>query len=190
MTGKIEKEIWWYNPNYNASISSREIKVDSDKLYKFTRQTKNKLKRIQYRGKAENFIRLYNRALDEDDWSTSFIRLWQVLEEITGTRKANYDVTIRRASFLYEDPEYHRGMLNHLREIRNSYIHSGSETLTIESSLYLLKNYVEKIMMFHLRNAGTFRSIAEVAEVLSFPAAKEELLKKERLIKIALKIQG
>ncbi len=79
------------------------------------------------------FIR-YARALDGADYEVSFIKLWSLLEFLT------------------------RQILQHLRERRNLFVHTATESALAKSLVFQLKLYVEELIMFHLRNSRRFGS--------------------------------
>ena len=84
---------------------------------------------------------------------------------------------MRRASFLYADPEreVHVQTLNHLRHYRNRSVHGGESSATIEAYLYQLKRYVEQLFLFHLTNSYGFRSFERAAAFLSLPPGPADL---------------
>lgn len=91
--------------------------------------------------------------------------MWQVLEAATNTSSADYKVTIRRAAFVHSDDyEFHKKLLDHLRDLRNHMVHVADDLQTIESNLYLLKSYVEDILLFHFNHGADFDSFKEVSE--------------------------
>jgi len=181
--------MWWYDPNYFAPIKAVNFGNDIEKISRFLIFIRRKLSKINYREQLENIIRLYYRSLNEYDWSTSFIRLWQVLEAATNTQKDGYKTTIERTAFLFSNYEFHKSILNQLRQLRNSLVHQAFEPSTIESNLVLLKNYVEQIILFHLNLAGNFKSIEDSAIFLGLPHSKDEILLKIQLLKKALKLR-
>lgn len=184
-SGKIEREVWWYEPNYFAPIIPKSLGSDFQGMCRFASVMRSRLRRIQYHEKLEGIIRYYNRALDEHDWSTSFIRLWQALEVATHTINEPYSVTVRRTSFIYKDWQLRGNVLEHLREYRNKLVHFGDESESIESNLYLLKGYVEDMLMFHLNEGPRFSSMTEFAQFVNLPADEQAFKKQFRLMQIA-----
>jgi hypothetical protein len=116
--------------------------------------------------------------LDSFEWETSFLRLWGVLETLTGTQPyESHDLTVKRAAFLYADPEreLHMQVLNHLRHYRNRSVHRGEGSETIEAYMYQLKRYVEVLLFFHLTSDYRFESLAKAAEFLDLPPKPADL---------------
>lgn len=189
LSGKLEREIWWFDPNYCGSIPSRSLGKDVERVVQFWYGVKRKLMKIPYRNHLEKWIRLYNQALDEKDWSTSYIRLWQVLEAATNTSDGSHKVTVRRVAFLYPDREFNHAFIDHLRNMRNQLVHESADKNTMETHLFLLKNYVEDILLFHLRQAGQFRTLGEVSEFLDLPTSIVDLTKRSDLFKKAIRFR-
>ena len=68
-----------------------------------------------------------------------------MLEYLTHTAKDNYDVTVRRAAYVFADRDYQLQVLNVLRDHRNQTVHASASTEEIETYLYQLKSCVEAL---------------------------------------------
>jgi hypothetical protein len=135
--GKNAVESYWYNtgfvhyvpiPGSNWGIA----KARGKKLRRLV-STSNypaDLRRI--------FIR-YARALDGADYEVSFIKLWSLLEFLTDCGDGRYDALVRRCAFLFKEPEYQRQILQHLRERRNLFVHTATESGLAKSLVFQLK---------------------------------------------------
>jgi hypothetical protein len=186
-TGKLSTEIFWYEPEFDESVTSYDWDKTDAKMKAFVSKIRHKLKRCPYRGViTEGFIR-YVRALDYRDFSVAFLKLWSVLEFLTDTLKDNYDKTIKRTAFLYPHHDYHHQVLTHLREHRNRSVHTGAESAATETLVYQLKQYIEAMIAFHLDEGQYFQTIKEAAEFLDLPANKKLLEKRLALYKRAVK---
>ena len=160
--------------------SSRELSQHWTKVKKVEDDVRQWLARSAYEARLEDALRRYTRALDSFDWEASFLRLWGLLETLTGTQPhESHDLTVKRATFLYEDPEreFHVQVLNHLRHYRNRSVHGGESSETIEAYLYQLKRYVEELLIFHLDppNYTRFKTIAQAAAFLDLPPDPADL---------------
>jgi hypothetical protein len=60
----------------------------------------------------------------------------------------------------------------------------------IETFLYHLKRYVERVLLFHIFTTPGFSNIRDAAEFLNLPAGLPELQRKIRLMDRALKYHG
>ena len=189
--GKLATEMWWYDPEYQKPVKPLSLRDDRDKLRldKIEQSGRTILKKHNYRNVIESGIKEYCRALDHRNWSNAFLKLWSVLELLTHTEKENYGVTIRRASFVWTDAEYHREVLNHLRHLRNSFVHENKSTDDVETYMYQLKLYVEALINFHLGRGLSFSSISESAEFMDLPIEQKVLRKKMALFDDALKFR-
>jgi len=187
-SGALSSETWWYEPNYVAPLDLESRKITS--AIEFSESAISRLRRLPYAGDFKDWVRYYGRALGESDWAVSFILLWQALESATGTSRAKYESTVRRASFLFDDVEYSKQVLDSLRNCRNEIVHAQNDPTGLETRLYMLKRYVEAVLVFHLRHASDFDTVDEAGQFLDLPASTKELGKRLRLIEKAANFRG
>jgi len=145
----VNKELYWFSSEYVIPIEPKNIRNNWIRLNSFESNIRKKLKNHLYRSQIEIILRRYTRALDTWDLYTSFINLWSLLEQLTSTEKKPYRVTINRTLFIFEDKDYHRQILKHLRNYRNELVHSGYQSEKIETLVFQLKIYVEHLLFFH-----------------------------------------
>jgi len=187
-SGEIERERWWYEPDYCGGLSPVGPEAGlTERIHRFQKYCLNRLSRIRYRSDLEEMIRRYNEALDQRSWETAFLKLWQVLE--LGTKAKNLQDAIRRTAFLLVDVDWHRAVLDDLRKRRNSMVHRAESVEAIERLLYTLKEYAELLLLFHLRARFRFQSLDEVGEFLELPTDVQILRKRVDLFKLALKFR-
>jgi len=178
---------WWFEPSYLGQIEVKDISRETKSLKKFFMKVQSLLSRIPYNELLKSAFIRYSRALDERNWYYAYLKLWSLLELLTDTINDRYDVTIRRGSYIFDDREYYREVLNHLREYRNRSVHIDAENSEIELFMYQLKRIIESLIEFHLGFSGKFKSIAEVSSFLRLPNDKNSLEDKVRLLDYALK---
>ncbi|RKY06180.1 MAG: hypothetical protein DRP65_12090 [Planctomycetota bacterium] len=166
--GEIAVDGVWHNgysqemPRlYNPSLGGEFVEV-----LEFAKNTRECLKKCRYRDCLVEAIVRYNSALDKDNWETSYIELWGVLEYLTNTLNDSYKTTIRRVSFIYEDQDGAKQTLSLLRDFRNKLVHRGTSTKTIEVFIFDLKRYVEQLLLFLIFNKFRFRSLEVAASFL------------------------
>jgi hypothetical protein len=176
--GNLASESWWYEPQYQGPITVYNEKAKIESMCKYMANFRRLLKKSNYEPDLVHAVLRYVRALDTRDWDDSFLRLWGVLEFLTGTLSNSYKVTIRRASYMFSDREYAHQVLSHLRHYRNKSVHAGSESSDIESLMYQLKRYVEVLIKFHVGNKYRFSSIADAAEFMDLPNDKVSIDRK------------
>ena len=170
----------WTNEDYVGPIVSYRMDRDREYLEAFEKWVREELERIPYRSDLETALRRYARAFDRRDWDTSFVRLWGLLETLTG--REGYKTLERRALLLMpeEDVPYHRQVIRHLSRYRNRNVHAGHETASILTLLFQLKLYVERLLEFHLSADPSFDSIEEAAGFLDPPTDRHAVLDRTR----------
>ena len=183
--GKLASESWWYEPQYQGPVNLYNKKTKIENMFKFLASFRSHLGKSNYGSDIMQAVVRYVRALDSRDWDVSFLRLWSVLEFLTGTLMDSYKVTIRRASYMFSDKEFAFQVLSHLRDYRNKSVHTGSESSDIESLMYQVKRYVEVLIEFHVSNKFRFSSIAAAAEFMNLPTDKGLIDRKIRKLRYA-----
>ena len=189
--GKLATERWWYDPEYVCQITLHDPSRAIEKLYKFESSVRKLIQKSRYASDLNRAILRYTRALDLTNWEDAFLRLWGVLEHVTGTSpNDSHRVTVRRAAFVFGGEKYARQVLTHLKDYRNRAVHSGSENQDIEAYVYQLKRFVEGLMKFHLGNKYGFKSLADASRVLDLPCDRQELRKKRKTLAYAERFLG
>ena len=175
------KNVWWYEPSYVKPSKIHDISQETNQLDDFTLKIRARLSKIKYAPVIEDALRRYGNSLDQRDWNNAFFRLWGILELLTNTSpQDNYQVTIRRAAYIFHERDYYYQVLNQLRHYRNRYIHHDYSNSHIENYMYQLKLIVEAVIIFHLNNNLGFSSIQEVGDFLNLPYKREILESREK----------
>lgn len=178
-SGRKINDTYWYQPEYVDSLKRVKFSDNDYKTLEFTKNVRKLLKNHTYKQEIETSLVRYVRALDSQDYNSVFIKLWSVLEYLTCTLKDSYDKTIKRTAFHFKDREYHRLVLEQLRQYRNKSVHLGAGESDIEVHVYQLKNYVEHLLKFHIRNHFKFKSMHETAKFMDLrpeiSALKEQI---------------
>ncbi len=174
----VAKEQWWYQPEYRAPATITDLTSDWSRIATFTRRVRRYLAHSHYAESVADALRQYVRALDRHDMEDAFIRLWSVLEQLTATQQANFERTVKRASFVYRDSELPRLVLDNLRRERNRLVHEGGESQAGEVCLYQLKRYVEALLEFHIRNQFQFSNLEEAGTFFDLPRSLSEITTK------------
>lgn len=171
--GTLASAFDWYEYDYVEPTQSDELKKHWERVQRDEAGAWRCLDKSQYRAELEEFLRRYTKALDTREWDAAFVQLWGLLEDLTGTKPGeSHRVTIKRASFLYRETErdLHYQVLTHLKSYRNSSVHAGEGSSSIEAYLYQLKRYVEQVLEYHLMSGHNFPSTEETARFLDQPA--------------------
>ncbi|WP_010323636.1 hypothetical protein [Marinobacterium stanieri] len=128
-------------------------------------------------------------ALDEANQTTAITKLWGAVECLAAPSEANYDAVVKRCSFLFEEYQYHRQVLEHLREYRNQSIHAGSDSNRAKTYCFQLQFYYRELILFHLHNYHDFDSLDQANAFLDLPTDTATLLAKQTLIKKAVRFR-
>lgn len=186
--GAVAQQTFWYDPFYTSGEAARIADDKWDYTVRRTAEIRQQLARIPYRSSLREVFIRYVRALDSADFEKVFLKLWNLLEVLTGTTAGeSYDKTVRRALFIWGDPEWSSAVLHHLRTYRNASVHSGYSTSEAEKYVYQLKRYVEELILFHLAARPRFKSIRDAAEYFEIPRDPAILRKKIALFERALR---
>lgn len=173
--GHLAIDSWWYDPGYSKPARLFSDKSRFPKLLRVAQDLRTRVSRSPYRSDVESALIRYVRALDSADLGDAFLRLWSLLEFLTDSGQDPYKVAIRRAAFMFADQERSLLILTHLANYRNRFVHAGSETDEIEPLVFLLKRYVDALLLFHIRNRFDVVLRAEAARFMDLPHSREEI---------------
>ncbi|HAS6208328.1 TPA: hypothetical protein I7245_21295 [Vibrio vulnificus] len=188
--GTIYPDMFWYDPTYkyarpvssgDISIIVKNIKYVITRLGKLDRKYKDIL--------VESLLR-YVRAFDEQNQNTAVMRAWGALEGVAAPNESNCDSVTRRCAFLFDEHEYHKQILEHVREYRNRNVHAGEESKAAKNHGFQIQRYFKQLLLFHIHNAGNFDEIQGANRFLDLPTSKVSLLGNQKIIKKALKFRG
>jgi len=185
--GKLATTSLLYETGYIGPLESFNMVDTLVDLYKFQENVRKFLKRNIFRNHIEVALRKYTQALDLRDLESSYLRLWGLLEYLTNTNEnETHKETVKRASFFFQEREYAKQVLNHLRNHRNRSVHTGENNQDIEILLYQLKNFVEVILRFLIVNKFRFSNREELTQFMNLPDNTSELKRRKKLIENAL----
>lgn len=159
----------WWSSFLPKPLSAYDLSADMEQLKRDEAIVRRQLRRCTFPETLAGYIRQYGRALDESELHNSLLRLWAVLEQMTGPIKGNYDALIKRTSFLWDNYAEARMVLTYLRDHRNELVHAGSNPPDIERLVYSLKEYVEVVLKFLIHQANRFSSMQEIWSFLDLP---------------------
>ncbi|WP_047691473.1 hypothetical protein [Vibrio sp. ZOR0018] len=188
--GNVFDETFWLDPSF---IQARPHHVKDDKIIaKNLRTIIGKLSKFdrQYYSLLCDALLRYVRAFDEANQNVAVLRAWGALECIAAPNDSNCDAVPIRCSFLYEEHEYHRQILEHLREYRNRNVHAGQENTMAKSYGFQVQRYFITLFLFHISQQGNFTSIDEANRFLDLPPKEASLINLKNLIDKSLKFRG
>ncbi len=135
--GTAATESVWFEPGF---IEASIFRFGSpDIIKRNSRWALRQITACPYGDHVVTSLIRYVRALDERDANSAFLALWGALEALTTPNQANYDHTVMRCSFLFKDRTFHTQMLEHLREYRNVYVHTGESSDGARTHCYQLQ---------------------------------------------------
>lgn len=184
--GSLATQQFFYEQSFSGTVICPDAQ-SFDRAQEFEKSTIKKLNKSKYSETIVKAVQRYGRALDDTDFSAAFLRLWSILELLTQTGNASYDLTIKRCSFLYADRIFCKLLLEHLRFHRNQHVHFASDSSQIETLLYQLKRCVEDLFFFHLNTYKWFDSFDEAIHFLDLPSEKSEINGKLKALRLAIK---
>lgn len=190
-TGERVTDQFYYEPNFSMVDVRPMSRRDFRATMEYERRVRTILRRHRYRDCLEDKFIRYAQALDEGNWELSFLKMWGLLEMLTDTsNEKGYQRTIKRASFLWNDTEVSRGVLQQLREYRNRWVHKQEVTDDMESHLFNLKNHVEMLMNYHLRNWFRCETLEQSCAVLDWPVEVATLKRRRMVADLVLKYRA
>jgi len=173
--GTLATQTYWYDPGYSKPATLYSDKAKFGRLLAFAKNLRARLAQVSYRSELEKALIRYVRALDSADLNDAFLRLWSLLEYLTDSTHDPYKVAARRAAFMFTDRERSQLVLTHLTNHRNRFVHAGSDTDDIESLVFMLKRYVDALLLFHLGNRFVFATRGEAARFMDMPVTRAEI---------------
>jgi len=186
--GKPATDTFWYEPSVlPGPFKAIDIQSKWKRIQRLEGGIRKKLASSSYRADIEDGIRAYTRALDATDFNAAFLNLWRLLERLTHSLSDPYKVARKRALFLMNgrDRDFHDQVLKHLTDYRNRAVHAGEETDEIETLVFQLKFYVERLLFFHIYN--NFPGMREAAGFLDLPTLTGDLRKKIKMMEKAIR---
>lgn len=168
--GKLVSEVFWYEPDYIEPSNPYDIKNDWSDLAKFLKSIRSQLNHNPHADRMRAALIRYTRALDERNLTNAFLKLWSLLEYLTLTENDRYDITIKRTLFFFQEQDFHRQILEHLRTHRNNAVHLAAYSDDEQTLVFQLKGYVERMLLFQIKRLHQFKDIEEFRMFLDSPA--------------------
>lgn len=176
-------KIYWWEPGWQKGIRPKNIKAKYDDIKEFESSARDSLKKVPFSDQLETILVRYVRSLDESDLTSSFLKLWSVLEDLTCT--SNYKKTVRRGSYLFKDRTFKELELDHLRKWRNRIVHEGAETGDAEHFVNQLRHRVEALLIYLCNRPKQFQSLGEFGWFLGLPKDNTVLSRRLEQVKLA-----
>jgi hypothetical protein len=175
LNGQPASGFYWYSSSPVSPRRGVHLRDHWTRLRRRTRWARRRLAGIPYGRELEGAFIGYTRALDEWVPDTAFMKLWTVLERLTGSDRESQNKRIRRVAFLYNKSDMELEILTQLKDYRNQMVHEDYSNPVVETYVYQLKRSVEHLLDFHLTLGHHFASLEEAAEFLDLPMDVEQL---------------
>jgi len=182
--GPLAEKVYWHNGSFEPQ-APENLAEDWAVIQKSTSRCLRWYHASSYKKEITDMWVRYAFALDHADREVTFLKLWSLLELLTGTNGEKYDETIRRTLFMCHDRELHRMILEHLRDRRNAMIHLDDSSSKVEQHIYQLKRYVEELLRLHLVFGRQFPSLSAFGEFFALPQEPAILKEKQRIYRQA-----
>ena len=189
-TGALALREAWWNTYMPQEISPLSIGHGYSDLKRFERYVRKQIERCTFGHKIERFLIRYAKALDPFDSTTTMLNLWSTLEEIAGVKgQANSNKMIKRVIFLDRNPKQGRLLLEFIREHRNTIAHDGTTPQEIERLIYILKRYVEGLLLFVVHNAPKYSNHEQLLHVLDLPLEQKAIHSDMQRLRAGLRLR-
>jgi hypothetical protein len=185
--GELAENFCWCEPAYRkirASTFSQNLLTNHTSRITWAYE---QLTKVPYRRTLKESLIRYVRAFDENDNNTVILKGWGAIEKVVVAGEKNCDLVSKRCSYLFEDREYHKQIIEHLREYRNASVHAGEYLNDVKTHCYQLQYYFLKLISFYLSNAEVFTSIEEANSFLDLPNDISKLHREKELLEKAIK---
>jgi hypothetical protein len=168
-TGEPVTDAYWYEPTYPPTLEATKL-ADWPVLGQEVTDIRKAIRRHPYHGFIREALIRYARSLDGIDHESSFLKFWSLLEWLTAiSSDQNYGEVIKRILFLFDDKDYHRKILEHLRLRRNRSVHGGQTVSSALGLIFQINAYVDAMIIAHIKSRGQFRTPQEFGQMLSSP---------------------
>jgi len=178
--------IFWYDPNYSERKSLNLTDAKKTQSINFFEFVTKRLKRHKDAHVIKDAIVRYVRAFDETDKNSTVQRAWAALESLMALGENNTDLVVARCSYLYAEREYHRQILEHVKDYRNRNVHLGQSIDDPSPHCFQIQKFFRQSIIFHLTEVDNFTGLQDANKFLDSPASIEELKRQRNLIDRAI----
>lgn len=178
-SGKAAIDSIWYENTHNERepTTIRNFSITQRHLQ---RQI-SRLKKTEFKEHVSEALVAYIEALDKEDASVRFLKLWSVLEQLVNSDDTK--TIIQRVSFFYANTEETKSVLESLRRARNIHVHKGSMPRNIEIKNFLLCEYIELLIKFFLQNPFRYTDLNSVIDLISTSTDVDKIDKQIKKLK-------
>ncbi|MEC5325801.1 hypothetical protein [Aurantimonas sp. A3-2-R12] len=167
--GGLAAEIFWYEPRWVHERASMTSPMgDIGRSQKAIMGWWHKIQHSPFRKEIVSGLVRYCRALDQHDHDACLLGLWQAVEQLAGTCRADYDSTVRRAAKVESNTLIGHQLAQHLRIRRNGNVHAARSPGEDERDMILFQaeRLAGEFLLFHIQNKMKFKSHQELVAFL------------------------
>lgn len=184
----LADDVFWFEPNFNE-VRPHLIK-NNPILIKNLKYLARNYEQSKFRGDLKKSMLLFLQGLDSVDYHNGLISVWGALELLAakGSEGKN-DLISRRCSFLWSDSEYHKAIIEHVREYRNKRVHYGEAGSSASTHCFQIQRYYQTLFKYYINKAFKHKSLESANEFLDLPTNADEIKAKRVLLNRALKFR-
>ena len=186
--GSREDTIFWYSEHIVNKASLNAIDTHYETCKKNERIIRKKVKQGELGDLLRTSLIRYTSALEDGDMTSTFLKLWSLLEHLTITGTSSHVVTAHRSAQVYKDKDIMYVLIDYLREKRNKLVHVGDNFESGEDDAYRLLQYVNTNLEFLINNMNFFQGVDQYKDFLSLPHCEEDANKKQLHLKNDMKM--
>lgn len=179
---------WYFNWEKPSEALFRGGHLDEYITSRFNKVLSH-VRKSNWRRDAERAIQQYYVSFSNSNMMDSFRDGWRLLELVGGFSNSNHRTLVKRASFLFPDPEIYAQIGFHLLERRNAISHVGRIGAETEDEQIAIQmhNFVLPITKFFVSNPFGFETKEELWSFLDLPPRAIDRRKQEQLYMFARK---
>lgn len=186
--GNPNEDVYWYDPGYRSDIRLFDMGKYWKSAESFRLEAEAKLEDNPLAPRLRRLLVDYVEALDHGDHNVAWLNMWAILEKLTDSD--SYDIVIKRATWLFENPKLVAEQLEAIRTDRNRLVHAGATREDRNVSMNLLRKVVDPLLRFAIRNDPGFKSLEHMASVLSLPRDQDAIERRISDLQYALSVHA
>ncbi len=182
----------WVSGSFGSPVQkSVDVSNRLDHLRKQENLLRRNLRLSPFSERLTSLLRDYCHSLDLRDFDNAFISLWHVLERLCGLEPSDkHTEIVERVSWLFQNREYHRLVLNILMEHRHDAVHRGTDIPGVDYLLSSIRFYVEYTLSFMLSNSLKPKDFYEIRDILKLTVQNDRLSYEQMIRKKAFRFRN
>lgn len=193
--GSLAEPTLWYE-TFRIDKVAMESRDALSKWENSARLIRKRIHQSDYAADIEHGFVRYARALDLADPSVAFSKLWTAVEFLAATSDQEEIVQRLLRLTAKEDRRLVAIAFRHVQDVRNGLVHIDEKRKLsdvragMDAHVYQLKMFAEWLLKFHIRVCRRFATRRSAMEILDVPLESDELRRRIKLYRNALKRSG